>query len=254
MSGRARVDPSSTHIDNVYYDRLGDEWWSATGEVSGLHAMNPARADYFQKAFEAGGGSLAGLRLLDVGCGGGILSEELVRRGARVIGADRSAPSLIAARRHSAGAESSPGYACADAGALPFPDGAFDGAVSSDFLEHVHDLDLVAREMARVVKPGGVIAFDTINRTFFSKLVVIGVMEILARRIPRHTHDAKLFIRPDELRASFARASLEVQEIRGLGPVGNPLRNLATVIRNRPLRFAVSDDIRVSYLGWAIRR
>jgi 2-polyprenyl-6-hydroxyphenyl methylase/3-demethylubiquinone-9 3-methyltransferase len=252
MPGRAQVDPHSTRIDNAYYDRLGDEWWSTTGNVSGLHAMNPARADYFQKAFEANGQSLAGLRLLDVGCGGGILSEELSRRGARVVGADRSAPSLIAAQRHAQG-EGRPGYACADAGSLPFADASFDGAVSSDFLEHVHDLDLVAREMARVVKPGGVIAFDTINRTFYSKLVVIGVMEIVARRIPRHTHDAKLFIRPDELRASFSRASLAVREIRGLGPVGHPLANLAAVLRNKPLRFAVSDDTRVSYVGWAVR-
>jgi 2-polyprenyl-6-hydroxyphenyl methylase/3-demethylubiquinone-9 3-methyltransferase len=214
--------------------------------------MNPARADYFANALETNGTKLAGMRLLDVGCGGGILAEELSRRGARVIGADRSAPSLAAAKRHSRG-DAAPNYACADAGALPFADASFDGAVSSDFLEHVHDLDAIAREMARVVKPGGVIAFDTINRTFFSKLVVIGVMEIVARRIPRHTHDAKLFIRPDELRASFSRARLEVKEIRGLGPVGNPLANLAAVLRHRPLRFALSGDTRVSYVGYAIR-
>ena len=252
MKARSRVDPSTTRIDNAYYDRLGDEWWSRTGEVGGLHAMNPARADYFQRSFERDGRSLAGQRLADIGCGGGILAEELSRRGASIVGADRSAPSLAAAKRHASGADA-PRYVCADAMALPFATASFDGIVSSDFLEHVHDLDAVAVEMARIVRPGGVIAFDTINRTFRARLVAIGVMEIVARRIPRHTHDASLFIRPEELKESFARAGLDVKEIRGLSPVGNPLRNLVAAIRNTPLRFAVTDDTSVSYLGYATK-
>jgi len=244
-------------IDNAYYDRLGDEWWSTRGDVAGLHAMNPARADYFASSFAAAGVPMKGARVLDLGCGGGILSEELARRGARVVGADRSIPSLGAARRHAprAGlaAGATPGYVGADAGVLPFADGAFDAVVTSDFLEHVHDLDAVSREIARVTRPGGLVAFDTINRTLASRVVVIGFMEVVSRRIPRHTHDWKLFITPDELRASFARAGLSTRETRGLSPVGNPLANLARVLRNAPLRFAVGTDLRMSYIGWAAR-
>lgn len=254
MTDRSRIDPRTTRIDNAYYDRLGDDWWSRTGDVGGLHAMNPVRTDYFARALAAAGVGLPGARLLDLGCGGGLVAEEMARRGATVTGIDRSIPSLAVAARHGASLAAAPRYAGADAAALPFPDAAFDAVITSDFLEHVHDLDAVAREIARVVRPGGAVAFDTINRTFLSRLVVIGVMEVVARRIPRHTHDWKMFITPDELRASFGRAGLEVREIRGLSPQGNPLANLARAIRNRPITFAVTPDLRASYLGWALRK
>lgn len=249
---RSAIDPARSRIDNQYYDRLGDEWWDLRGDVGGLHAMNPARADYFQRSVEALGGSLHGARILDVGCGGGILAEELARRGADVVGVDRSVPSLDAALRHRG--TLAVRYAGSDAAAMPFAEGAFDGVVSSDFLEHVFDLDAVTREIARVVKPGGFVLFDTINRTLLSRIVVIWVMELIARRIPRHTHDWKMFVTPAELTASFARAGLGVREIRGLGPTGNPLANLRNVLTNRALSFQVGDDTRVSYVGVAAKK
>lgn len=249
---RSAIDPATSRIDNQYYDHLGDEWWDTHGNVGGLHAMNPARADYFQRAIEGQGGSLRGARILDVGCGGGILAEELARRGADVTGVDRSVPSLDAALRHRGGLAVR--YAGADAAAMPFADGAFDGVISSDFLEHVFDLDAVSKEIARVVKPGGFVCFDTINRTLLSRVVVIWVMEIVARRIPRHTHDWKMFVTPGELTESFARAGLVVGEIRGLGPTGNPLANLRDVLLNRTLSFQVSDDTRVSFVGVAAKK
>lgn len=250
---RARVDPSTTRIDNEYYDALGDEWWDPRGRAGGLHALNPARTQYFLRSIEAGiGRPLAGARVLDVGCGGGLVAEVLAKAGARVAGIDRSRVSLQAARRHHDTGPDSPGYACADAEALPFPDAAFDAVVSSDFLEHVHDLDAVVREMSRVVRPGGVVAFDTINRTLRARLVVIGLLEVVLRRIPRHTHDAKLFVKPAELRDAFARAGLAVREVRGLGPAGSPLAALRGILRGEPC-FAIVDDTAISYVGWARR-
>jgi 2-polyprenyl-6-hydroxyphenyl methylase/3-demethylubiquinone-9 3-methyltransferase len=247
---RSQMDPARTLIDNVYYDRLGDDWWSREGQVGGLHAMNPARADYFHRAIEALGRPLAGARLCDVGCGGGILAEELARRGAVVTGVDRSIPSLGVAHRHGKGAVR---YAGADAGTLPFADAAFDGVVTSDFLEHVHDLDGVSKELARIVKPGGFVCFDTINRTFLSRVIVIWVMEIWLKKIPRHTHDWKMFITPDELTASFAKAGLEIKQFRGIQPAGNPIGALLRARRNA-LTFETGFDRRVSYVGIALKR
>ena len=252
MSGRLSVDPSSVTIDNRYYDDIGDAWWQTRqGPVAGLHAMNPARAGYFEKAL----GPLGGLRILDVGCGGGILAEELARRGADVTGIDMSVSSLAAANRHAAlgPSRSSVRYAASDALALPFADASFDAIVSSDFLEHVPDLGRCVREMSRVLKPGGVLAFDTINRTFLAWVIVIGVMEVLVRRIPRHTHDRRLFVKPSELAAALSAAGLTLVETRGLTPEGNPLANLVRVARGFDLRFAVTRDEKVSYLGYATK-
>src|SRR5689334_17245251 len=116
---RLQVDPKSIRIDNAYYDDLGDGWWTTRGgRVDGLHAMNPTRANYFEQHL-ARGRALTGLALLDVGCGGGILSEELARRGAHVTGVDLSVRSVQAARRHAPGGAVLR-YAASDALHLPF--------------------------------------------------------------------------------------------------------------------------------------
>lgn len=256
MSGRLSVDPSSVTIDNRYYDDIGDAWWQTReGPVAGLHAMNPARAGYFEKALSRGRESLQGMHVLDVGCGGGILAEELARRGADVTGIDMSVSSLAAANRHASAMSPrlAVRYAACDALALPFADASFDAIVSSDFLEHVPDLGRCVREMARVLRPGGVLAFDTINRTFLAWVIVIGVMEVLVRRIPRHTHDRRLFVKPSELAAALTAAGLTLVETRGLSPEGNPFANLVRVARGFDLRFAVTADEKVSYLGYAVR-
>lgn len=255
MATRLSVDPSSVTIDNRYYDDIHDHWWSTgEGPVAGLHAMNPVRAGYFESAL-ATRRPLAGTRILDVGCGGGILAEELARRGADVTGIDFSVSSLAAANRHAAKASVRPAvrYAACDALSLPFADASFDAVVSSDFLEHVPDLGRCVREMSRVLVPGGVLAFDTINRTLLSWVIVIGVMEVLTRRIPRHTHDRRLFVKPFELESALREAGLHLVETRGLSPRGFPLANLVRVFRGFDLRFAVTNDRNVSYLGYATK-
>lgn len=254
MGTRLSVDPSTVTIDNRYYDDIHDRWWSTgEGPVAGLHAMNPTRASYFESAL-ATRRPLAGTRILDVGCGGGILAEELARRGADVTGIDFSVSSLAAANRHaSRTGATGVRYAACDALALPFEAGSFDAIVSSDFLEHVPDLGRCVGEMSRVLKPGGVLAFDTINRTLISWVIVIGVLEVLTRRVPRHTHDRRLFVKPRELEAALRDAGLTLVETRGLSPKGFPLANLVKVWRGFDLRFAVTNDRNVSYLGYATK-
>jgi 2-polyprenyl-6-hydroxyphenyl methylase/3-demethylubiquinone-9 3-methyltransferase len=242
-----------SRIDNAYYDTLGAEWWDAKGRAGGLHAMNPARVAYFAGAIDRAGIALSGARILDVGCGGGILSEALAASGAIVTGIDRSGSSVSTARAHAQGLANAPRYARADALRLPFADASFDAVVSSDFLEHVADLAGIAREMARVVRPGGAICFDTINRTILSRVVVIWLLESVLRIVPRRTHDWRLFVAPDELRAAFSGAGIDVREIRGLNPARGKLAAAAAFARRRLPDFAIGDDLAISYVGFAIK-
>ena len=167
-------------LDNDVYERLGGSWWDETSPLNLLHgSFTPGRLAYFRDvlARQAGAGQagLAGLRVLDIGCGGGFLAEEFAALGCQVTGIDPSAVSIAAARAHAAGRGLTIDYRVGPGENLPVPDAEFDVAYCSDVLEHVSDLDRVIEETARVLKPGGLYLFDTINRTLPSKLVMISV-------------------------------------------------------------------------------
>ncbi len=206
-------------IDNDWYDRVGEAWWAPRGPMAGLQQLNPVRAAYFESAcastLRPRGPGLAGVRVLDVGCGGGFLAEALALAGADVSAVDRSVPTIEAARRHAAGAKLAIDYRSADALALPYAAGEFDAVVSSDFLEHVSDrLDLVLAEQARVLRPGGLLGFETINRTLLARIVLIWLAQDLFRALPRHLHDARLFIPPNTLAGTLSRLGLRVVDLQ----------------------------------------
>jgi 2-polyprenyl-6-hydroxyphenyl methylase/3-demethylubiquinone-9 3-methyltransferase len=141
--------------DNSIYDTL-DDWWDPTGSVAGIHAMNPARAGYFRGVLQTRlGPDLSGVRVLDVGCGGGILTEELLRPGATAIGVDQAEAAVRCATAHGRAGGLSPRYVRARGEQLPFEDGSFPVVMTSDFLEHVMDLTSIVQECARVLAPGG---------------------------------------------------------------------------------------------------
>jgi 2-polyprenyl-6-hydroxyphenyl methylase/3-demethylubiquinone-9 3-methyltransferase len=217
-------------IDNYWYDDLGDRWWDPHGPVGLLHELNSARFEYFKNVL----GDLDRLSILDVGCGGGLLAESFARQGARVTGIDLSRESLFAARRHARAAEITIDYVNANAESFPFTDSLFDAVVSSDFLEHVFDLDRVISESARVMKPSGLFMYETINRTLISRMVGIYLFERVLKLVPPHTHDPSMFIKPEELHEVMARHNLINRE-SSAGP------------------FHITDDTSVSYIGYAVK-
>ncbi|HET8631806.1 MAG TPA: bifunctional 2-polyprenyl-6-hydroxyphenol methylase/3-demethylubiquinol 3-O-methyltransferase UbiG [Thermomicrobiales bacterium] len=255
-------------VDNTLYNRPGDLWWDEREVFSFLRtALNPGRFGYFRRVLlGALGRDPRGLRALDIGCGGGLLAEEFARLGCRVTGIDPSLPSLATARRHAARSGLDIAYFAGVGEALPFPDATFDLAYCCDVLEHVADLDRVVAETARVLRPGGVYLFDTINRTPLSNLVVIKVFQDWPATsvAPPGLHDWGMFIRPAELRATLRRHGLHPQETVGLRPSGNPLALLDAVLRHRRgelthgevgrrVHMRPSRDTSIMYMGYAIR-
>jgi 2-polyprenyl-6-hydroxyphenyl methylase/3-demethylubiquinone-9 3-methyltransferase len=255
-------------IDNDVYDRLGASWWDETSPLNVLHgSVTPGRLAYFEGVLSRQfGAGAAGLRALDIGCGGGFLAEEFAALGCRVTGVDPSAASISAARAHAAGRGLAIDYQVGLGEDLPVPDAAFDLAYCCDVLEHVSDLERVISETARVLKPGGLYLFDTINRTLLSKLLAIKVMQEwpLTRVTDVAFHDWDMFITPAELAGVLKRHGLAPAEMTGLGARARPLavlRSLASARRGRITYGELSRRLdvgrvrstAVSYMGFAAK-
>lgn len=251
--------------DNALYDRMAGSWWDEAGLLHALSALNPARFGYMRRTIV---GELkltpAGLHVLDVGCGGGLLAEEFARLGCMVQGVDPSEKSLAAARMHAAAQGLAIEYQCALAEALPYRDASFDVVYCCDVLEHVGDVPQVIAETARVLRPGGTYLFDTINRTLRSRLTVITLLQQWrwTALMPPGLHDWRMFIRPAELRRELVQHGLVPGPVTGLKPRASPLRLLRTLRRRRRglLSYAAairemdlgeSPDTSVSYIGYA---
>ena len=203
-------------------------------------------------------------RVLDVGSGGGLLAEEFAKRGFAVTGIDPSAASLDAARAHAAQAGLDIDYRQAAGEALPFDDASFDVVYCCDVLEHVTDLNRVISESARVLRPGGVYLYDTINRTFRSRLIAIWLLQEWrwSSFMPPRLHDWRMFIRPGELAALLARHGLRSAGTRGLTPRAGLVTVLRTLRARKRGRLTYLDamarmdlgesaDTSVLYLGYA---
>ena len=181
--------------DLTIYDTFAESWWQAGSPLHLLARMNPARFAYFDPLVR----HWPDLRVLDVGCGGGLAAACLVQRGARVVGLDLSWASLhVAARQTRRPGCPEAVFTCGRAEALPFADASFEIVWCTDVLEHLADCPAAIAQMARVLKPGGLFLYDTINRSWLSRLLVIGFWEYLARVAPRGTHDWQLFLTPAE--------------------------------------------------------
>lgn len=252
-------------VDNQLYDRMAGSWWDEGGFLHLLKALNPARFGYMRRVLvEELGRDPAGLAALDIGCGGGLLAEELAGLGCKVTGVDPSAESLAAARAHAAEAGLAIDYRQASGEALPFADGTFDLAYCCDVLEHVDDLARVIRETARVLRPGGIYLYDTINRTAASKLVMIKVFQEWSWTsfMPPNLHDWSMFIKPQELEAELRKSGLVPRGLTGLKPRANPLRLILTLRARKRGRLSYleavrradlgeSRDLSMLYMGWA---
>jgi 2-polyprenyl-6-hydroxyphenyl methylase / 3-demethylubiquinone-9 3-methyltransferase len=254
-------------VDNEVYDRLGESWWNETSLLNVLHGMTPGRFAYFRDVLTRQfGDGLAGLSVLDIGCGGGFVAEEFAVLGCRVTGVDPSPVSIGAAHAHAAGHGLRIEYRVGAGEELPVADAAFDVACCCDVLEHVSDVDRVIGETARVLRPGGLYLFDTVNRTLMSKLIAIKATQQwpLTRITDAALHDWDMFITPAELTAVLDRNGLSVGELTGLGPRAKPLTLLRSQASARRGRITYGElgrrmdmgQVRskaLSYMGFATR-
>ncbi|BCB07969.1 ubiquinone biosynthesis O-methyltransferase [Vreelandella venusta] len=232
---------STTHRnhDNVdaaevaKFEALASRWWDSEGEFKPLHAINPLRLDFIDA--RAG---LAGKKVLDVGCGGGILSESMAHRGASVTGIDLGEAPLSVARLHAIESGATVDYRLISVEALAAEQpGHYDIVTCMEMLEHVPDPASVIRACSQLIRPGGYVFFSTLNRTPKSYAFAILGAEYVLNLLPRGTHDYAKFIRPSEMAAWARAAELEVNEQTGL--TYNPL--------TRHYRL-VANDVSVNYM------
>ncbi|MBC7143678.1 MAG: bifunctional 2-polyprenyl-6-hydroxyphenol methylase/3-demethylubiquinol 3-O-methyltransferase UbiG [Rhodobacteraceae bacterium] len=234
------VDPAEV----AKFEAMAAEWWNPQGKFRPLHMMNPVRLDYITRQIAAEFGRdltaprpFAGLRLLDIGCGGGLLSEPMARLGATVVGADAAERNIPVARLHAEEQGLKIDYRHTTAEALAVAGEAFDVVLAMEIVEHVADPQGFLTTCRELLKPGGLIVASTINRNARSFMAAIVGAEWVMRWLPKGTHDWAKFITPDELAALIAGAGLGALDRKGF--VFNPVS----------WQWAISDrDLSVNYV------
>jgi 2-polyprenyl-6-hydroxyphenyl methylase / 3-demethylubiquinone-9 3-methyltransferase len=225
MAGNTRGGRASTvdEAEVTRFSALAAQWWDPRGKMAVLHKFNPVRLGFIKEAACRHFGrddkrldALTGLRILDIGCGGGILSEPLARLGAAVVGADPSQANIAAAQLHAADAGVSVDYRATTAEALADEGERFDLVLAMEVVEHVADLDLFIRCCTEMVRPGGLMITATLNRTLKSFALAIVGAEYVLRWLPRGTHQWEKFVTPDELAAALERHGLAVVDETGV--------------------------------------
>lgn len=230
MSESEQVNASREEIEK--FDASASRWWDLEGEFKPLHQINPLRLAFIEEQL-----ALAGCRALDVGCGGGILSESLARQGARTTAIDLSPGAIEVARLHALESELQIDYQQRSVESLVADQaGHYDLVTCMELLEHVPDPASVVRACAQLLRPGGTVVFSTLNRTPKAYLLAIVAAEYVLGMLPRGTHDYGKFIRPSELARWARRANLQQGALRG--------------IHYQPLqrRFHTGRDVSVNYM------
>ena len=243
MSSDLDHSPTVDAAEVARFSALAATWWDPRGKMAPLHKLNPVRLGYIRDAACQQFGRnpkridcLTGLRILDIGCGGGILSEPLARLGAAMVGADPAATNIEVATRHAAESGLAIDYRATTAEALSAAGERFDVVLAMEVVEHVADVDLFVRRCADMVNPGGLMVAATLNRTVKSFTLAIVGAEYILRWLPVGTHQWDKFITPAELETMLEEAGLRV--IGDSGVVYVPFAD----------RWRLSDDTDVNYM------
>jgi 2-polyprenyl-6-hydroxyphenyl methylase/3-demethylubiquinone-9 3-methyltransferase len=226
------MNADQTEIDK--FSALAHHWWDPTSEFKPLHAINPLRLNWIQQHAD-----IQGKKVLDVGCGGGILTESLARSGAQAKGIDLSEKALKVADLHSLESGVAVQYEYISAEDLAAKEPAqYDVVTCMEMLEHVPDPLSIIKACASLVKPGGKVFFSTLNRNPKSYLLAVIGAEYILRMLPKGTHDYKKFIKPSELNDFLREAGLELNEIIGL--TYNPITEVYALGRDTDVNYLVA--------------
>ncbi len=257
-------------INNEIYNRLGNDWWDESGDgnlVSLRYLSNPVKFRYIHSIIRNQPESRrTNNSVLDVGCGGGYLSEELAKSELDVIGIDPSRESIEAAKAHAEQENLDIKYFVGYGERLPFESNTFDFVCCCDVLEHVKDYRIIVQEISRVLKNGGIFFYDTINRTVISKFVMIKIMQEWKSTsfLDPNVHIWDMFIKPKELLEVLSDHQLIHQEIKGISPRMNFISHYLNLRRRSKsqitwkelgakLNLGLSNNLSSTYIGYAIK-
>jgi 2-polyprenyl-6-hydroxyphenyl methylase/3-demethylubiquinone-9 3-methyltransferase len=251
MSEPVQPPQAKTTIDQSEVDRfsaMAAEWWSPTGKFKPLHKFNPVRLAYIRDRVAENFGRdaraprpLEGLRVLDIGCGGGLLSEPVARMGAEVVGADPSEKNIGIASTHAKASGVTVDYRAVTAEQLAEAGETFDIVLNMEVVEHVADVEFFLSTCARMVRPGGLMFIATINRTMKAAALAIFAAENVLRWLPRGTHQFEKLVRPEEIEKPLVAGGMEI--VTRTGVFFNPLQN----------QWNLSKDMDVNYMMVAKR-
>jgi 2-polyprenyl-6-hydroxyphenyl methylase/3-demethylubiquinone-9 3-methyltransferase len=240
----ASVDPAEI----ARFAAMADEWWDPAGKFKPLHKFNPVRLGYIRDRLAQhfgrdplGAKPLAGLRLLDIGCGGGLVAEPMARLGATVVAIDASAKNIAIASNHAVRMGLAIDYRHATAEDLVAAGEQFDAVLSLEVVEHVADVDLFLSNCGDLVRAGGALVVATLNRTPKAFLLAIVGAEYVMRWLPRGTHEWKKFVRPGEISDALRKPGLAVTHVTGVA--FNPILDTWRLAR----------DLDVNYMAFAVK-
>ncbi len=232
-SGELRAESG----DKDPFEAFADDWWDPKGRLKSLHTINPLRFGYYKEQVK----NLNGFKVLDVGCGGGLLSEEFAKKGALVTGVDLSPVSIKAAKKHAEESGLKIDYRHCAITDLEKEDDGFDAVICAEVLEHVDDLEGFIKDCAGFLKAGGFFFFSTLNKTFRSRFFAVYVAEDILGMVPQGTHDYNRFIKPSRLTRILRENAIEVKDLAGL------------TFEPWSLSFKLSKNLSINYLGYGVK-
>jgi 2-polyprenyl-6-hydroxyphenyl methylase / 3-demethylubiquinone-9 3-methyltransferase len=230
-ASRPRIDAQEI----AHFEELGEDWWDLSGPMRALHAINPVRVSYIRDAI-AKRGAFEGARILDIGCGGGILCEPLARMGADMTGVDPAPGNIDIARGHAAPQGLAIEYGADTAEELVAKGLSFDAVLAMEVIEHVPDQSAFVATACALVRPGGLLIMSTLNRTLKSFALAIIGAEYILRWLPKGTHKWERFVTPEDLARMMRRSGMRVIDRAGI--VYNPLSG----------KWRLSSDTDVNYM------